>query len=98
MDEHADERGDAADQDAEAFDTLVDSQQVDGTADNGKPKHEGARQPDTRQPYVISDDTLLKVLAVSSLIYDHLHKGMDRSGSDTFNSLQLRGRWQRSLV
>ena len=92
MDEHANERGDATDQDAEAFDTLVDSQQVDGTADNRKPKHEGACQPDTRQPYVILDDTLLNILAVSGLIDDHLHKSADRTGSDTFNALQLRGR------
>ena len=41
MDEYANERGDATDQDAETLDTLVDSQQVDGTADNRKPKHEG---------------------------------------------------------
>ena len=98
MDEHANEGGDAADQDTEALDTLVDCQQVDSTSDNGKPEHEGACQPNTRQPYVISDDTLLKILAVSSLIDDHLHKSMDRSGSDTFNALQLRGRRQRALV
>lgn len=98
MNEHANEGGEAADQDAEALDTLAYGQQVDGTSDNRKPKHEGACQPNTRQPYVISDDTLLKVLAVRSLIDDHLHKGMDRSGSDMFYTLQFRGRGQRSLV
>ena len=98
MAEHANEGGDAADQDTEALDTLVDCQQVDSTSDNGKPEHEGACQPNTRQPYVISDHTLLKLLAVSSLIDDQLHKSMDRSGSDMFDTLQLRGRWQRSLV